>query len=727
MVLSNSKDEHGDWVAFRDTPASFEARSVNEKRSVLNVASKNISRRNSGTGSWMGKPINADASWVPVASPAPGTYSPRPSSPQGSRILFREFVGNRKKECSDILTPSQQFMCRSSATQSSSLQARKNDVLSGKKLKKGRSGSSPVTRIVIPLKPDASILRTRTRSTTVSSGEDEDQNRCSQAQNGARAASAHERRGRSKSRSRHSRSPSPRTRSKSVSGNSQSNNRRRRSSSRPPVTRPNTVRESRVKSRSSSLTRITSHRGPTVVPSPSARSVINFPHASLSTTCHRRENGSTGPGMLPCSKQRRDPKIGRDISFGTVHLSDSSSVSIRSEKSGLFEKVFGFPGGQALQKPQVKHSISTRPRILLAATVYHNTATGLWITTINTNQRGVAKNPAQANKFLKAFSFPTEKEARESAIANAPPKMVSFQESAKCFHCRKLFAVFKRACHCRNCGVCICASCSISWPAKMLPETYNLKNEASLKVCTSCGTLSSLFKKALLEAKYEEAIAIYETGNVNLRTPFPPANKKDEVLYPIHAAIEGGNLKLARWLVEDRFCPLKQIRAGRSKSDKNALIQTSKGRTVLSIAMEFLRIGILRFLVVERGISVFEATDTRSALRTIEAALVALPCSSEGDGIREDGASIARWDQAYFDDMSEPSSLEDDDNVTIVSRSVRTRTNTGDCCIICMDHKINCVATPCGHQVCCLGCSASLSACPVCNNRAVEFIKIFRP
>ena len=47
-------------------------------------------------------------------------------------------------------------------------------------------------------------------------------------------------------------------------------------------------------------------------------------------------------------------------------------------------------------------------------------------------------------------------------------------------------------------------------------------------------------------------------------------------------------------------------------------------------------------------------------------------------------------------------------------------------CIICYDNAIDCVMTPCGHQVCCLECSANLSACPVCNNRG-EFIKIFRP
>ena len=49
-----------------------------------------------------------------------------------------------------------------------------------------------------------------------------------------------------------------------------------------------------------------------------------------------------------------------------------------------------------------------------------------------------------------------------------------------------------------------------------------------------------------------------------------------------------------------------------------------------------------------------------------------------------------------------------------------------DACIICYDNSIDCVMTPCGHQICCLECSENLNACPVCNTQG-QFIRIFKP
>jgi hypothetical protein len=43
----------------------------------------------------------------------------------------------------------------------------------------------------------------------------------------------------------------------------------------------------------------------------------------------------------------------------------------------------------------------------------NNEATGIWITTINMSQKE-AVNKSNAAKYLKAFSFQTEREARES-------------------------------------------------------------------------------------------------------------------------------------------------------------------------------------------------------------------------------------------------------------------------------------------------------------------------
>jgi FYVE zinc finger/Zinc finger, C3HC4 type (RING finger) len=387
-----------------------------------------------------------------------------------------------------------------------------------------------------------------------------------------------------------------------------------------------------------------------------------------------------------------------------------------------------------------------RPRILLAATVYHNTASDLWITTINTNQRGISKNPILANKFLKAFSFPTEREARESAIANAPPKMVSKVDVPYCFCCKGNFAVFRRAGHCRNCGVCICNNCSVHWQRSWLPDTYNLKHENTLRICISCNALAASFKKALLEGDLEEAIAIYGTGNVNLRTPFPFTNKKDELMYPVHCAVEGGNLGIVQWLIDDHFCPIKIFTTGsnpvvkRSSRRTESLILTSKGRSVLTIALDSTNVDMLRYLVVDCGLALQDVRDVKTTVRALEAALYAMPAVlGQLPSTRPTTPHCTRWDHASFDEFSEPSSLGADEHLfgdvestgmmsTKSARTSSSRNNGGgtDSCIICCDRKIDCVATPCGHQVCCLTCSANLTSCPVCNDRT-SFIKIFRP
>jgi hypothetical protein len=216
----------------------------------------------------------------------------------------------------------------------------------------------------------------------------------------------------------------------------------------------------------------------------------------------------------------------------------------------------------------------------------------------------------------------------------------------------------------------------VTWSSKMIPDTYNLKNEANVKVCNSCNTLSTAFRQALLAGDYEEVVALYGTGNVNLRTSFPVASKKDEVVYPIHCAVEGGSQDIVRWLIDYHFCPLKVVRTASNKKMKQSseiLIQTSKGRSVLSIAIERLKVDILRYLVIECGVSIFEAKDLQTSLQALESTLMALPRTVDHGLPRTPVA--ARWDKASFDDVSEPSSLGEDEEDTgaIDSKSVVTK------------------------------------------------------
>ena len=487
--------------------------------------------------------------------------------------------------------------------------------------------------------------------------------------------------------------------------------RRGRSTSRTPGTRQRSVsRSSRTSQRSASRSSRTSQR-----------QVLS---ASASGVPQRLPPRPPGLRDDASARTTDDANIGRNITFGTTGPISSGS-SVRSEppvrrssrrEGGILEKLFGDRVNEEARSRLNKsnHNRSTReigalslperihPRILLTATVYHNTATNLWIATINTNQKGVATNPVTASKYLKAFSFPTEKEARESAIANAPPKMIPFSQSPKCFLCDCKFAVFRRACHCRNCGVCICSSCATNWSSKMIPETYNLKHEGNVRVCKSCDTLSGLFKQALLNGDYEEAIAMYGTGNINLRAPFPVAkgDKKGEVRYvevsllrrslsfltvthdllryPVHCAVEGGNLQLLRWLVEEHYCPIKKISNGNNKKKRgtDVPITTSKGRSALSIAMHSLNVDMLRYLVVDRKTPIFEVKDLNTSLRALEAVLLTVP-ASRSHGILHNGEiAVPRWDDgSYDDDASDYSSLGDDpafvhaaDSSTIASR-----------------------------------------------------------
>ena len=268
----------------------------------------------------------------------------------------------------------------------------------------------------------------------------------------------------------------------------------------------------------------------------------------------------------------------------------------------------------------------------------------------------------------------------------------------------------------------------------MIPETYNLKREANVRVCKSCTSLSASFKKALLDGDYEEAVAVYGSGNINLRTPFPQfSKKKEETMYPIHCAVEGGNLDIVRWLMEDHYCPIKVIRTGSAKKPKRGgsadqLILTSKNRSVLTIAMTSLNVEVLRYLVVDNGVSIYESKDLLSSLRALEAVLLALPSSK---GHRRIDNSDPRWDdQSYDDGHSFASSFDGDDdgNQTVGAETHASSMKKGgaDCCIICYENSIDCVMTPCGHQVCCLECSRNMHVCPVCNVKG-DFIKIFRP
>lgn len=265
--------------------------------------------------------------------------------------------------------------------------------------------------------------------------------------------------------------------------------------------------------------------------------------------------------------------------------------------------------------------------------------------TLQTNQKALDdNNVSEASKSLRAFSLPTEKQAVGLARAWAPPMMMDFTDCPSCHICKRKFAVLCRACHCRNCGVCVCNDCAIQWPAKMIPDTYNVKKNYSVNVCKSCDWLCNAFRRALLEGKRDEAVALHSTGNINLRSSF--ANVKGELFFPVHCAVLGGNLQVLKWLVDEHCCPIKSVQiCGISKDSgiKCTPIVTSKGRSLLGIAMETQNVAIVRYLVVDKDVRLAGEKDITAEmlLLNLDAVLRLLPYggketrSSEGDGSQE--------------------------------------------------------------------------------------------
>lgn len=137
----------------------------------------------------------------------------------------------------------------------------------------------------------------------------------------------------------------------------------------------------------------------------------------------------------------------------------------------------------------------------------------------------------------------------------------------------------------------------------MIPDTYNIKREFYPNVCKSCNWLCNAFRIALMDGDRDKAMAIYSTGNVNLYTPF--ANVKGELFYPVHCAVLGDSLDLLRFLVDDHCCPIQSARGTSGRSSQPYVpIATSKGRSLLGMALANENLEIVRYLLIEKGVDV---------------------------------------------------------------------------------------------------------------------------
>lgn len=130
--------------------------------------------------------------------------------------------------------------------------------------------------------------------------------------------------------------------------------------------------------------------------------------------------------------------------------------------------------------------------------------------------------------------------------------------------------------------------------------------------------------------------------------------------FPIHCAVMGGNLALLKWLIDDRCCPIRYVRSSGRLKGKNAPfpLLTSRGRSMLGIALTDKRVAttykvdIIRYLVVQKGMSLFEEKDLSmsTALLALTAVLNRLPTDpSSGAQSQVDQGIIASVSAAVND------------------------------------------------------------------------------
>jgi len=132
--------------------------------------------------------------------------------------------------------------------------------------------------------------------------------------------------------------------------------------------------------------------------------------------------------------------------------------------------------------------------------------------------------------------------------------------------------------------------------------------------------LATSFREALLEGNLKKAQSLYNTGNVNLRKVYGADKKNkstilsDEAMYPIQMAVRGGSLSVVKWLMFEHYCPLYE---SNNRGKVRTLLKTSKGRTVVDLALEQPKPEILKFLVTNQGVSLTEGAkkENRDSLK----------------------------------------------------------------------------------------------------------------
>jgi len=290
-----------------------------------------------------------------------------------------------------------------------------------------------------------------------------------------------------------------------------------------------------------------------------------------------------------------------------------AQLSLRTLASSVSANLFGAP------QEEGRPGLATRKSVGRTLATYRVTSEGTGHT-VTVDFPGARREGRVRGPTARIGPFATEAAAHEAARNFAPPV---WQEDAKeCGLCGHGFAVLRRKHHCRNCGLCVCDRCCVTWPTACLPESYlaatdarivfrassnfaaglgveppsrdllhNWRDASSVRVCAGCDDATANFRQSLLDG-VDVAVARdnLDSGawrNVNFWRPLPAGFAVGGLL-PVHIAVASGSLPLLKWLALDRHCPLV---------GPFALSAGDPQKSVLRLAVEHASLDALQWLL----------------------------------------------------------------------------------------------------------------------------------
>ena len=177
----------------------------------------------------------------------------------------------------------------------------------------------------------------------------------------------------------------------------------------------------------------------------------------------------------------------------------------------------------------------------------------------------------------------------------------------------------------------------------------------------------------------------------------------------------GGSIDLVRWLVDTHLCPVSVTRGAKGQL---LSVQTSAHRTLLDIAMGGRpKMEILAYLL-SKGLSLNDVKDSSLPTKTLETVL------KGNNGAGHFGTNNLDSTVRASSPVDIAVIGNDDPMEADYDESVATDTGI-DNCALCCERPMDCVLTPCGHQICCIECAQQIRSCPICKV-GCSALRIFR-